>query len=321
MRRSIILAAITLLGATTLVAERTLVEGIVIRVNERILTTRDMARRIAERSGEVGHPLSVQEAQALVREVTDDLCLLERAIELKVEVEDQDVDEAIARLREQNQVKDDAAFAESLKAMGITMEQLRARVHDNIVINRLLSREVPRPQVTEAELKGRYSRDEERYRIPERVHLEHIILAVGTDPGEEERTLANARRLLAAARASGAFQTLVNEEVEAGRGIGGDLGVVAVPDLRQEVATAVATLKPGEISEPFRTPTGIHVVRLVERIPASTKPFDEVANELRYREEEERYRSHISGIVEGLKKRYIVENHPELLNLPAVPAP
>lgn len=321
MRRSITLAAIALLCTTTLAAERTLVEGIVIRVNERILTTRDMARRIAERSGEAGHALSVQEAQALVREITDDLCLLERAIELKVEVEDQDVDEAIGRLREQNQVKDDAAFAESLKVMGITIEQLRARVHDNIVINRLLSREVPRPQVTEAELMGRYTRDAARYQIPERVHLEHIILAVGSSPGEEERVLASARRLVAAARASGAFQTLVSEEVEAGRGIGGDLGVVAVPDLRQEVASAVAPLKPGEITEPFLTPTGIHIVRLVERFPATTKPFSEVADELRYREEEERYRSHISDIVGDLKKRYVVENHPELINLPATPTP
>ena len=133
--------------------------------------------------------------------------------------------------------------------------------------------------------------------------------------------MASARRFVAAARASGTFQTLVNEEVEAGRGIGGDLGVVAVPDLRQEVAAAVATLKPGEISEPFRTPTGIHVVRLVERLAATTKPFNEVADELRYREEEERYRSHISGIVGDLKKRYVVENHPELLNLPTPPAP
>ncbi|MCU0293855.1 MAG: peptidyl-prolyl cis-trans isomerase [Thermoanaerobaculaceae bacterium] len=321
MRRSIILAATTLLCATTLVAERTLVEGIVIRVNERILTTRDMVRRLSERAGEMGHSLTIQEAQALVREITDDLCLLERAVELKVEVEDQDVDDAIARLREQNQVKDDAAFAESLKAMGITLDQLRARVHDNIVVNRLLSREVPRPQVTEAELRQRYAQSEERYRIPERVRLEHIILAVGTGVGEEERVLANARRLVAAARASGSFQTLVNEEVEAGRGIGGDLGTVAVPDLRQEVATAVAPLKTGEISEPFRTPTGIHVVRLVERLGATSKPFDEVANELRYREEEERYRSHISGIVGDLKKRYVVETHPELINLPATPAP
>ena len=53
-----------------------------------------------------------------MREITDDLCLLERAVELKIEVEDQDVDDAIGRLREQNQIKDDAAFAESLKIHG-----------------------------------------------------------------------------------------------------------------------------------------------------------------------------------------------------------
>ncbi|HNX50441.1 MAG TPA: peptidyl-prolyl cis-trans isomerase [Thermoanaerobaculaceae bacterium] len=321
MRRSTVLAAIPFLFATCLAAERTLVEGIVVRVNERVLTTRDMGRRIAERAGEIGRPLTGEEVQALVREIADDLCLLERASELKVDAEEQDVDAALGRLREQNQVKDEAAFQESLKNMGITLDQLRERVRENIVINRLLSREVPRPQVTEEELKQRFSREESRYQIPERVHIEHLILTVGPDAGDEERVLASARRLAAAARASGDFQALVKSEVDAGRGTGGDLGVVAVPDLRKEVATAVATLKPGEISEPFRTANGVHVVHLVERLAAAVRPFNEVADELRYREEDERYRGHITDIVRDLKKRYIVEIHSELLHLPTQPAP
>jgi peptidyl-prolyl cis-trans isomerase SurA len=320
MRRMTILAASVLLLATNLSAERTLVEGIVVRVNDRILTTRDIARRIDERAAEMGHPLNAEEIQGLTREAVDDLCLLERAAELKMEVDDQEVDSALTRLREQNQVKDDKDFEVILKSMGLTRDQLRARVSENIIINRLMSKEVPRPTVTEEELKQRYAREPERYRIPEKVQLEHIILSVGTADGEEERVLADARRLVAAARASGSFLTLVKEETDAGRGTGGDLGSVAVQDLRPEVAAAVKTLKAGEIAEPFRTPSGVHVVRLVERFATTLKPFSDVVEELRYREEDERYRSHITGIVDGLKKRYVVEIHPELVPLPTAKA-
>ncbi len=317
MRALAVLTVISSLCTPLLAAERVLVEGIVVRVNDRILTTRDVARRVDERAGELGRPLTADDLQALLREITEDACLLERAGELKIEVDDQEVDSAIARLREQNQVPDERAFEESLRNMGLTRDQLRARVHDNIVVNRLLSREVQRPAVTEEELKRRYSSEQDRFRLPERVHLEHVILTVGSDAGDEERGLASARRLAAAARTTGDFLALVKEEVDAGRATGGDLGLVAVPDLRQEVAQAVSGLKPGEVSEPFRSAAGIHVVRLRTRIEPSVKPFPEVAEELRFREEEERYRSHISGIVEDLRKRYVVEVHPELVPLPS----
>lgn len=297
-------------------AERTLVEAIVVRVNDRILTTRDIERRLEERVGELRRPLVAADLTALLQDITEDLCILERAAELRITVDDPEIDNAVARLREQNQVKDDADFEESLRNMGMTREQLRTRVQENIMVNRLLAREVARPQVTDEELKRRYARDQERYRIPAQIRLEHIIFAVGNEPGDEDRALASARRLAAAARSTDSFLDLVTSEVDAGRATGGDLGLVAVPDLRQEVAAAVASLKPGEISEPFRTPAGIHVVRLADRIAASVRPFAEVAEELRLREEEERYRSHISAIVEGLKKRYVIEVHPELIQLP-----
>lgn len=317
MRALAALMLLSSLSAPLGAGERVLVEGIVVRVNDRILTTRDVARRIDERAGELGRPLTAEDLQVLLREMTEDACLLERAKELKIEVDDQEVDNAVARLREQNQVQDEAAFEESLRAMGMTRDQLRSRVRDNITMNRLLSREVKRPEVTEEELKRRYQKDLDRYRLPERVHLEHIIFPVGSAAGDEERVLAAARRLAAAARASGDFLALVKAEVDAGAATGGDLGLVAVPDLRREVAAAVAGLKPGEVSEPFRSAAGVHVVRLKARVDPSVKPFNEVVEELRFREEEERYRSHIANIVANLKTRYIVEVHPELLALPS----
>lgn len=316
MRALAALIALSFLSTPLTAGERVLVEGIVVRVNDRILTTRDVALRIGERAGELGRPLTADDLQALLRELTEDVCLIERAHELKIEADDQEVESAIARLREQNQVQDDRAFEESLRTMGMTRDQLRARIRDNIVMNRLLSREVKRPAVTEEELKRRYQSERERYRVPERVHLEHIIFTVGSESGDEERVLAAARRLAAAARTTGDFLSLVKAEVETGKATGGDLGLVAVPDLRREVAAVVAGLAPGEISEPFRSGAGVHVVRLRARVDAAVKPFPEVAEELRAREEE-RYRSHITEIVEGLRKRYVVEVHPELVTLPA----
>jgi parvulin-like peptidyl-prolyl isomerase len=309
------LAFLTLLPATlSLAADKTLVEGIVVRVNDHIMTTADIRQRIAEREGEAGQAMPADQIPLLIQEAADELCILERASELKLEVTPEEIDSTMKQLREQNNAKDDATFDAVLRNMGMTLEQLRNRMRDTMLINRLLSREVGSLPVTEAELRRRYERDKEKYRLPERVHLYHVVFPLGKEPGDEERKRVVAKRLVTAARAGEDFKTLVDREVAAGLGSGGDLGEVAVPDLRPEVKEAVATLKIGEISDPFKSSAGLHVVRLLEQIAPGFKPFESLSEELRQQELAERYKGHLANVVAELKTRYVVETHPEIFS-------
>ena len=304
-------AVATAAAALAVAAERQLIEGIVVRVNDRILTVADMRKRLAERVAETGAAPTPELYATLVRDAADDLCVLERAIELKIEIEEQEISDQIAGLREQNKIESDQQFEETLRGMGLTVDGLRARLREQMLISRVLSREVGNVPVTDEELRQRYSREQESYRVPEQVHLEHLVFPIGLQEGDAARTLARAQQLVAAVRSGRDFGAVLKEETERGAASGGDLGTVAVPDLRSEVRDAVAALKPGEVADPFRTSAGVHVVRLVERIPAGTKPFAEVAADLRQREMADRYRNKMRGVVDDLKKRYVVEVHPE----------
>jgi peptidyl-prolyl cis-trans isomerase SurA len=308
------IAVTALLAAAPVRAEKQLLEGIVVRVNERIVTTHDFARRLQEREAESGKPLTTAQLPAMVDEAVADLCLLERAGELKIEVEDADVDNAVKGLKEQNGVTDDTSFENTLRSMGLTVAGLRARLRETITINRVLSKEVGNLPLTEAELKARYERDKDSFRLPDTVHLYHVIFAIDTEPDSEQRAMSAANRLAAAVRAGEDFAKLAGEQIASGKATGGDLGLVRVPDLRKEVGDAIATLKPGELSQPFKTATGVHLVKVLARVAASVKPFADVVEELRDKEIGERYRARMTGIVEGLKKRYIVETHPELVS-------
>ncbi|TAM48116.1 MAG: hypothetical protein EPN53_10630 [Acidobacteria bacterium] len=310
-----LLALTTIVLATAAAAaERHLVEGIVVRVNDRILTTTDIRDRANERAAETGKPVSRDQYPELISEAADEMCMLERANELKLEVSSEELNAAIQQLREQNHVPDDAAFEKTLHDLGLTLEGLRARVRDNILVSRLLKHELGDLPITEAELRQRFEREKDKFTIGERVHLEHIVMPVAADKSDEAATLAAARRLVAAARAGGDFKALVQQEVQAGRGTGGDLGTVLVTDMRAEVRDAIAKLKPGEISDPFESPAGVHIVQVIERIPPTVRPFKEVEDELRDHELADRYRAHLSSVVAELKKRYSVEIHPELMN-------
>jgi peptidyl-prolyl cis-trans isomerase SurA len=312
MKRWILFIGAAVAAATAVAGERKLVEGIVVRVNDRILTVADMRKRLAERAAETGAAVPPEEYPRLVAEATDDLCVIERAIELKVEVTDEEVNESVKNLRDQNKIESDEQFEQTLRTMGMSLEELRARMHDQILINRALTREMGSLPITEEELRQRYEHEKSNYGVPEKVHLQHLVLPVGGATGDEERVLAQAQRLVAAARTGADFGALLKQETEHSGASGGDLGTVAVPDLRPEVRDAVAKLKAGEIADPFTSPAGVHVIRLIERIPAGFKPFAEVADDLRQREMADRYRNKMHSVVDDLKKRYVVEVHPEL---------
>ena len=312
MKGLLLFAAAATAAAFAVAADRQLVEGIVVRVNDRILTVADMRKRVLERAAETGAPLPPDAYAAMVAEAADDLCILERATELKVEVADEEVSEQLKGLREQNKIETDEQFEQTLRGLGLTVDQLRARMREQMLINRVMTREVGNVPITEEELRQRFAREQDNYRVPAQVHLEHLIFPVGLEQGGAARTLARAQQLVAAVRSGRDFGAVLKEETESGAATGGDLGKVAIPDLRPEVRDAVANLKAGEVADPFRTQAGVHVVRLLERTPEGVKPFSEVTTELRQREMAERYRSKMHSVVDDLKKRYVVEVHPEL---------
>ena len=308
-----VVIAVVLASASVGVAERHLVEGIVVRVNDRILTTSDIRDRASERAAETGAPATPETYADLIQEATDELCMLERSIELKIEVPKDEVAAAVQQIREQNHVEDDAALDKTLHTMGLTLDSIKQRLRERMTVSYVLRREVGALPITEEELRQRYARDKEQYRVPERVHLEHLVLPLAADGSDRETKLAAARKIVAASRATGNFLTIVQGELTAGHGQGGDLGTVALPDLRTEVRGAVATLKANEIAEPFVSSAGVHIVRVLERFPPSYKSFESVIDELRDRELGDRYHTHLTQVVSELKKRYVVEVHHELM--------
>jgi len=300
------------LAAVAIGAERQLVEGIVVRVNERILTIQDMRDRIREKQAEAGTKVPPEMYPIVVREAADELVLLERAEELKLSVEEKEVDAALAQLKAGNKVTDDATFEKMLVEAGISITQLRERLRDTILINRVLTKELGSFEITEEELRQRYEREKDSFMMPPKVHIAHVVYQTAADPAAQAAVVERARRLIAAARSGSDFLTLAQEEAAAGGAVGGDLGVLALDDLRSEVRDAAEKLAPGEISEPFESPAGLHVVMLIDRIPAAPRPFAEVKDSLRDAELSERYRSRLGSVVENLKQRYVVEVRPEL---------
>ena len=112
-----------LLGGLANAGDRVMVEGILVRVNDRIMTVGDFGDRIEAELSQMPERPSNAELRKFVRELfdtsVDELILLERAREKKLIVDDEMVDQAIESLREENELQEDEAFEGALAGAGL----------------------------------------------------------------------------------------------------------------------------------------------------------------------------------------------------------
>lgn len=131
---------------------------------------------------------------------------------------------------------------------------------------------------TEAELADFLRANQARYARPERLGVEHVFVRA-EGPGHQA----------AAARAEMLRARLVSGEAPAGLGDPFPRGASLPPEERgalaatfgEPFAAAVAALPAGEWSGPLRSPFGLHLVRVRERLPPRPAEPGEVREQLR----------------------------------------
>jgi peptidyl-prolyl cis-trans isomerase SurA len=99
----------------------------------------------------------------------------------------------------------------------------------------------------------------------EQTHARHILLRAreGLSESEARDKLARLRSRILAGADFGEMARENSEDSSAAKG--GDLGWVAPGDTVPEFERVMNSLKPGEVSEPFQTPFGWHLVQVIER--------------------------------------------------------
>lgn len=139
--------------------------------------------------------------------------------------------------------------------------------------------------VTDDELKAIYQQNIQQYEVPDRVHAEHILfMTVGKTDAEVAEIKKQAEDVLAQARKKGAnFEELAKKYSEdpGSKSKGGDLGWLVHGQTVPEFDKAIFTLPKGEISDLIQTQYGFHIIKVLDRETAHTKPFDEVKDSLR----------------------------------------
>jgi len=120
--------------------------------------------------------------------------------------------------------------------------------------------------------------------VPSRVHVEHILLmTVGKTDAEVEEIRKKAEDILKLAKKGGNFEDLAkkNSEDPGTKDKGGDLGWIVQGQTVAEFEKAAFSLPKGSISDLVKTQYGFHIIKVLDKETAHTKPFEEVKDSIR----------------------------------------
>src|SRR5215471_93738 len=139
-------------------------------------------------------------------------------------------------------------------------------------------------QIPEDVLKKQYQDNIRQYEVPNPVHVQPILFkTVGQTDAEVAETKKKAEDVLKQARKAVKFDELAKKYSEdpGSKDKGGDLGWIRQGQTVPEFEKAAFSLAPGQISDLVRTQYGFHIIKVLEKQTAHTKPFEEVKDSIR----------------------------------------
>ncbi len=315
--------ALAALVPAPLLSASEVVNRILIHVNSRIITQSQFDVRIEQNIRENGAPPANRLEdfkKSVMEELVNEALLEDRAKELDLITTDQEIEDQIKRLKEQNNVKSDEEFEKSLAASGLTLDRLRDQLRHSQTLQRVVGREVQaKVDLSDDALRLLYEREKDTWKIPEKAHLAEILISNGDDAGTAARKAKQASDLL---KGGAKFEAVVKDFSDgATRSKGGDLGFVAKGELAADIDRAVFSLPVGAVSDPIQTRFGWHLVKVLEKVPVSYKPFADVKAELLKREQDTQFQKKLAEYLDKLKRDAVIKVNPEALAYYTPPPP
>jgi len=300
----VVLAFVISAGIAT--AERETLETILVRVNDRIVTVNDFKIRLRQELAQI-NPLPTGKelrdyTEGLFQTMVDEMLLLERAEDRRIQVDDKSVDAAIDGLREQNDLMDDEAWAAALESSGMEIDDLRERYRQTILLSRTVQSEIRATEITEEEVRIKYEEDKDLYKVPAKVELEQLFFPVAENGSDQAEVVRVALGLISRVSEGSDLQaeaTLAGVEVQ-------ELGSIPIADLRGDLRAALDGVDDGGFTEPLVTAGGVQVIHLVQRISEGYQPFVDVEEDIKRRMGNAAYQEQSRGFVERLREEYLV---------------
>ena len=313
-------------------ARAAIVEEIVAKVNNRIVSKSEFEERSAFVLKQIYQQYSGDELDRQLRDAQDsmlsnmitELLLLDRAESLLdlSKVRKNLVDD----FRKQQNIASDDELEKMLKDQGMARKDLEEQLVRLAVPQEIINYEVRRKiSVSEAEIKEYYEAHKKDWETLPTVSFNEIALFY--EDANRPEVLSRAQGIVREARGGGTdFGELVQKHSEApSKESGGFLGPLGAADLHPAIAEAAFKLQAGDVSDPIDTGRSYHIIRLVGKTDRIVKTQDQMRDTIVKAIRDAKFRPRLDHYIKKLWKENQIEVLPKyehfLVRTPLKPGP
>ncbi|ATG89682.1 peptidylprolyl isomerase [Methylomonas koyamae] len=253
-------------------AHAQVLDRIVAVVEEDVILERELNAEVAAISNKLNSsnvmvpPEFVLRKQVLERMVVDKL-QRQMAAKSGIQISDEMLNASVADIAARNGLSVDA-FRSELARQGMDYKSFEDNLRNEIIINQLRGREIgARVKVTDAEVQHYLETQSKAGQSGAQYHLGHILIAVpeGASASAIQKAKDKADQVIADLRGGKDFKQVAVGISDGDNALkGGDLGWRGIGQIPSLFTDIVGTMNQGDVSEAIRSPSGFHIIKMLE---------------------------------------------------------
>ena len=305
--------------------DATVVEEIIVRINNSIISLSDLKRSQEQLATEMAKqdPNAAAENQPkqqdLLRDLIDSKLLAQKAEELGISA-DTDVIKRLDDLRKQMHAESMEDLEKAAQAQGVSFEEFKQNMKESILTQKVIQQEVgAHLSVTQQEIQEYYNQHKAEMQQPEQVRLSEILVSTQAPAAKAGAVEPSADELVAQAKAKadavyaqlqkGAKFPEVAKANSAGptAAQGGDLEYFKRGTLSKQLEDQVFAMKAGQYTEPIRTNQGWVILKVTEHTSEGIPPLKEVEPQIQERLYMSRMQPALRGYLTKLRENAYID--------------
>ena len=217
--------------------------------------------------------------------------LIEKKLQLQaakkkgISVSNAEVEEAVNDIKKMNRFTSDEEMNAALLKEGISVEDYKREIREQLIIMKLVNREVKaKISVSDKDVESYYESHKSDFRFPERIRIGYVNVPVKSSDSDDEvqKALGKINNIRKDLNNNVSISELMKRYSDSGDiKFVSDLGFIKKGDLIPELENPAFSMNEGEISDVIKTSTGFYVIQKIEIKKTEYRPLDEVKDIVR----------------------------------------
>src|SRR5215472_9947789 len=287
--------------ATSALAADTVVEEIIARVNNQIVTrseylrSKEQLRQEAEQQDPVHADKIVAEREKdVLRDLIDQQLLIEKGKDLGITA-DTELIKKLDEMRKQMNLETMDDLEKAAQGQGVSFEDFKQNLRNQIITQQVIGKEVGQKlNLNKEEEKQFYEQHKDELAQPEQVQLGEILIST------EKKSSGDEAQQVTAAQA-------------------GDLGYFKRGMLAKELEDKTFAMKVNDVSDVIRTKQGFVILRVTEHQAAGVPPLSEVEPRVQDAMYMEKLQPALRAYLQKLREESFIEYKPGYVDTGASP--